>query len=196
MAQPLAEGQAIRHEHRESELITALLAAATHSPAQSCLKGLPQSLRSAVEQDGWTIVQPHDLPQPDLEIWNNTHLGECPGVAVGNPSPKAKPYFIVALIQQDGPKNFIEKVLLITMKQNQPMRQSQVVADKQSPPLIKVAVPETTVSTPHVVWLQRDDYLGIDPAPSRDSFVFEKLAGPASQPIIQGSHIKSFVASN
>jgi len=42
---------------------------------------------------------------------------------VGNPSPKAKPYFIVALIKalikKDGPKNFIEKVLLIAAKQNQ-----------------------------------------------------------------------------
>jgi hypothetical protein len=177
-------------------LIAAVLAVATHSPAQSCLKGLPQSLRSAVEQDGWSIVQPQDLSQPDLQIWNNTHLGECPGVAVGNPSPKAKPYFIVALIQKDGPKNFIEKVLLITAKQSQHAKQNELSINKPTPPLIKVAVPETTVSTPHVVWLQRDHYLGIDPPPSRDSFVFEKLAGPASQPIIQGSHIKSFFASN
>jgi len=163
-------------------LIATLLSAPTCSPAQACLKGLPQSLRAAVEQDDWKIVQPHDLAQPDLDVWNNTHLGECPGVAVGNHSPKAKQYFIVALIERDGPKNFIEKVLLVSRRQNQPV--------------VKVAVPETTVTTPHVIWLQKSYYLGIDPAPSRDSFVFEKLAGPASQPIVQGSHIKSFFPSN
>jgi len=163
-------------------LIAALLTVPGCSPAQTCLQGLPQSLRLAVEQDDWTIVQPKDLPQPDLDIWNNSHLGECPGVAIGNPSPKARQYFIVALIQRDGPHNFLEKVLLVARKQNHPV--------------VKVAVAETTVTTPHVVWLQKVNSLGADPASSRDSFVFAKLAGPASQPIVQGSHISSFFPAN
>ena len=163
-------------------VIAALLAVPAISPAQTCLKGLPQSVRAAVEQDDWVVVQPKDLPQADLDIWNNTHLGECPGVAVGAPAPKAKPYYIVALIQRDGPHDFLEKVLLVTRTQNHS--------------LIKTVIPETTVLTPHVVWLQKTHYLGIDPAPARDSFVFEKLAGPASQPIVQGSHVNAFFPQN
>jgi hypothetical protein len=163
-------------------LSASLIALPAISPAQTCLKGLPQSLRATLEQDEWTIVEPHDLPQADLDIWNDTHLGECPGVAVGAPAAKAKPYFIVALIQRDGPHDFLEKVLLITRAQNHSV--------------VKVVIPETTVVTPHVVWLQKTHYLSIDPVPARDSFVFEKLAGPASQPIVQGSHVRSFFPQN
>ncbi len=163
-------------------LSASLIALPAISPAQTCLKGLPTSVRAAIEQDEWTIVEPRDLPQPDLNIWNDTHLGDCPGVAVGAPSAKARPYYIVALIQRDGPHDFLEKVLLITRKQSQNV--------------VKVVIPETTVVTPHVVWLQKTQYLGIDPLPARDSFVFEKLTGPASQPIVQGSHIRSFFPQN
>jgi hypothetical protein len=161
-------------------LITALLAASTHLPAQTCLSGMPESLRSVVEQDQWTIVQPQHLSESDLSLWNSNHPGQCPGVATGSTSSKANRYFVVALIHPDGPKSLLEQVLLVTRKKNRPVTQE--------------AVSLRIVSTPHVVWLQKDRYLGNDVTASSDSFVFERLSGPASQLIIQGSNIKSFLS--
>ncbi len=180
MAQTSAEDQAVyAMSISQWILITALLAASAHSPAQTCLSGLPESLRSVVEQDHWTIVQPRDLSESDLILWKTDHPGQCPGVAAGNSPSKSNPYFIVALILPDGPNNLIEKVLLVTRKKNRPVTQ--------------LAIPMTTVSTPHVVWLQKDRYLGIDVTASLDSFIFERVSGPASQPIYQGSHMKSII---
>jgi hypothetical protein len=160
-------------------LLTALLAASAHSPAQTCLNGLPQSLRTAIEHDEWTIVQPRDLTESDLTLWNNDHPGQCPGVAAGTSSSKTSRYFLVALIHPDGPKNLIEKVLLVTRKKNRPV--------------VQLAVPMTTVNTPHVVWLQKDRYLGIDLTASRDSFIFQRVSVPATRSIDQGNHLTSFV---
>jgi hypothetical protein len=160
-------------------LINALLVASSHSPAQTCLSGMPESLRSVVEQDKWSIVQPQDLSESELILWKTDHPGQCPGVAAGKPSSRANQYFVVALIHPDGPNNLLEKVVLITRKGSQPVT--------------RLAVPMTTVRTPHVVWLQKDSYLGIDVIASRDSFIFERVSGPASQPIYQGSHIKSLL---
>jgi hypothetical protein len=145
-------------------LISALLAASTHSPAQTCLSGMPESLRLVVEQDKWTIVQPRDLPESDLSLWNSNHPGQCPGVAAGNSSSKANHYFIVALIHPDGLKNLLEKVVVVTQKKNRPVTQE--------------AVSMWAVSTPRVVWLQKDSPLGIGITASRDSFVFERVSAP------------------
>src|SRR5271154_5462721 len=98
--------------------VTKLLLAAiffsisTHAWTQDCLSGLPESLRSTVEQDNWKIVQPGDVPQDDWKLWKNTHQGQCPGVAVGNFFPKADSSFVVALIQQRDQKTMLEQVLL------------------------------------------------------------------------------------
>jgi hypothetical protein len=140
---------------------------------------MPESLRSVVEQRQWTIVQPHDLSQSDLSLWNINHPGQCPGVAARNPSSKTNQYFIVALIHPDGPNSLLEQVVLVTRKKNRPVTQE--------------VGPLKLVSTPRVVWLQKDRYLGIDVTPSSDSFVFERVSGPASQLVIQGSQIKSFL---
>ena len=161
-------------------LINALLAASTHLPAQTCLSGMPESLRSAVEQDQWTIVQPHNLSESDLSLWNSNHPGQCPGVAAGNTSSKTNQYFVVALIHPDGPKSMLEQVVLVTRKKNRPVTQE--------------AVALRIVTTPHVVWLQKDSSLGIDVTAAGDSFVFERVSAPASQLIIQVSRIKSLLS--
>jgi hypothetical protein len=159
-------------------LINALLAASAHVSAQTCLSGMPESLRSAVEQDKWTIVQPRDLSESDLGLWNSDHPGQCPGVAAGNLSSRANRYYIVALIHPDGPNSLLEQVLLVTRKKNRPVTEE--------------AVSLRIVTTPHVVWLQKDHYFR-DITASRDSFIYERVSGPASQLIIQDSQIKSFL---
>lgn len=166
-------------------LIAAFLAIPARSHAEACLNGLPETLRAAVEQDNWKIVQRDDLSESDIRVWKNNHPGECPGVASGSFSPKFKQSFIVALIQRDGQNNLLEKVLLVTQKKNQPVTED--------------AVTTLAVATPYVVWpLKKGRYLGIDGTKasiSRDSWVFEKLVGPASQYYYQGSNVKSFVLS-
>lgn len=159
-------------------LIPALFAVSTHLPAQTCLSGMPESLRSVVEQDKWTIVQPRDLSESDLILWKTDHPGQCPGVAAGNTSARANQYFVVALIHSDGPKNVLEKVVMVTRKNNRPVTQE--------------AVSMWAVTTPRVVWLRKDRYLGVDVTVSRTSIVFERVS-PASQPIYQASPNKSFL---
>lgn len=163
-------------------LIPALVAFATCLPAQSCFSGLPDTLRSAVEQDNWTIVQPSDLSEADFRVWNADHPGQCPGVAARASSPKAKPYFIVALILHDGPQNLFEKVLLVTSKKDQPVT--------------KVAIATRTVNVPYVVWLQKGRLASGNEQASvaNDSFIFEKLVSPASR-LLPGSHVNSFAFS-
>jgi len=166
-------------------LIAALFAAPVLSQAEPCLSGLPDAARAAVEQDNWTIVQREDLSEADLRVWKNSHQGECPGVAAGNFSPRAKSSFIVALIQRDFQKNLTEKVVLVTMKKDRSETE--------------LAVTTISIATPYVVWkLPKGRYLGIDGTKasiSRNSFVFEKLVGPASQYYYDGSRLKTFVIS-
>ena len=163
-------------------LLPALLALTTYSPAQSCFSGLPNALRSAVEQDNWTIVQPSDFSEADLRVWNAGHPGQCPGVAAKASSPKAKPYFIVALILHDGPTNLLEKVLLVTRKKDHV--------------ITKVAIAARTINVPYVVWLQngRIASSGEQASTANDSFVFEKLVSPTSR-LLAGSHVNSFAFS-
>jgi hypothetical protein len=158
----------------------------THMRAQDCLSGIPESVRSTVEQGNWKIVQPGDIPQDDWKLWKNTHQGQCPGVAVGNFFPKADSSFVVALLQQDDPKKLLEQVLLITLKKGQSAT--------------AVVISPMQVASPSVVWkLPPGHYAGVDGTKasiSRDSFVFEKVASSAKQFYYQGTHLQSFVISN
>lgn len=153
--------------------------------AEPCLNGMPDSLRAFLEQDNWKIVQREDLSASDLRVWKNNHPGDCPGVAAGNFSPHAKSSFIVALIQRDDQKDLLEKVVLVSLKKKQPVSE--------------IAISTMAVATPYVVWsLKKGRYLGIDGTKAsipRNSFVYEKLVGPASQYYYDGNHLKSFVLS-
>jgi hypothetical protein len=146
---------------------------------------MPGTMKSTVEQDNWTILQPQDLPIGDLKIWKNAHPGQCPGVAVGNFFPKADTSFLVALIQGTDPKNLQEKVLLLNQKKDR----SETI----------VIVSPTLVNTPSVVWkLPPGHYAGIDgtkAAISRDSFVVQTINSTAEQFYYQGSRLRSFVIS-
>src|SRR5579875_828542 len=103
-------------------LIAALVVLPAGTRAQSaCYNGLPDALRSAVEQDTWKIVQSSDLSEADQRVWRNNHPTDCAGLAVGNFSPRAKQSFIVALIQRDGQNNLLEKVDLVYLKKNPPV---------------------------------------------------------------------------
>jgi hypothetical protein len=161
------------------------LAVSAPARAQTCLNGMPDSLRAAIEQNNWKIVQREDLSASDLRVWENNHPGECPGVAAGDFSPRAKSSYIVALIQRDDQKDLLEKVVLVTLRKKQPVSE--------------IAVSTMAVATPYVVWsLKKGRYLGIDGTKAsipRNSFVYEKLVGPASQYYYDGSHLKSFVLS-
>ena len=166
-------------------LVAILLSSTGYSRAESCLNGMPDSVRSIVEQDNWTILQPQDLTGTDLKIWKNGHPGQCPGVAIGNFFPKADTSFLVALIQGTDPKNLLEKVLLIAQKKDR----SETM----------VVVSPIQVNSPSVVWkLSPGHYAGIDgtkAAISRDSFVVEKINSSAKQFYYQGNRLQSFVIS-
>ncbi len=167
-------------------LLAMLLSISAHARAEDCLSGLPDSLKSTVEQDHWKILSPFDLPSAEWKIWKNAHQGQCPGVAIGNFYPKSDSSFVVALIQGDDPKNLLEKVVLVTLKKGQP--------------LTEIVVNPVQAETLSVVWkLPPGHYAGVDGTKasiSRDSFVFEKVSSSATQFYYQGSKLQSFVISN
>jgi hypothetical protein len=167
-------------------LVAIFLSLTARARAEDCLSGLPDSLRSAVEQDHWKILSPFDIPTNDWKLWKNAHQGQCPGVAVGNFFSGANPSYIVALIQGDDPKNLLEKVVFLTEKKGQP--------------IIEIVVNPAQAATLAVVWkLPPGHYAGVDgkrASISRDSFVFEKIASSATQFYYQGSKLQSFVISN
>jgi hypothetical protein len=167
-------------------LIAMLLSVAANVWAEDCLSGLPDSLKSAVEQDHWKILSPFDIPTNDWKLWKNAHQGQCPGVAVGNFYPKTDSSFVVALIQGEDPKNLLEKVVLLTEKKGQP--------------ITEIVVNPVQAATLSLVWkLPPGHYAGVDgkrASISRDSFIFEKVSGSATQFYYQGSNLRSFVISN
>jgi len=167
-------------------LVAIHFSVSAHVRAEDCLNGLPDSLKSAVEQDHWKILSPFDIPSADWKLWKNAHQGQCPGVAVGNFFPKADSSFVVALIQGEDTKNLLEKVVLLTQKKGQPM--TEIVVSPQQ------------VATPFVVWkLPPGHFAGVDgtkAAISRDSFVYEKIASSAKQFYYQGANLRSFAISN
>jgi hypothetical protein len=167
-------------------LIAMLLSVAANVWAEDCLSGLPDSLKSAVEQDHWKILSPFDIPTNDWKLWKNAHQGQCPGVAVGNFYPKTDSSFVVALIQGEDPKNLLEKVVLLIEKKGQPVTE--------------IVVNPVQAATLSLVWkLPPGHYAGVDgkrASISRDSFIFEKVSGSATQFYYQGSNLRSFVISN
>jgi hypothetical protein len=167
-------------------LIATLFSVAAPAWAEDCLSGLPDSLRSSVEQDHWKILSPFDIPSNDWKLWKNAHQGQCPGVAVGNFFPRTDSSFVVALIQGEDPKNLLEKVVLLTLKKNQT--------------ITEIIVNPVQAATLSVVWkLPPGHYAGVDgkrASISRDSFVFERVASSATQFYYQGSKLQSFVISN
>jgi len=167
-------------------LLALLFSLGTHVRAEDCLSGLPDSLKSAVEQDHWKILSPFDIPSTDWKLWKNAHQGQCPGVAAGNFFPKTNSSFVVALIQGDDPKNMLEKVVLVALKKDQP--------------ITEVVVSPAQAATLSVVWkLPPGHYAGVDgkrASISRDSFIFEKVAGSATQFYYKGGKLQSFVISN
>jgi hypothetical protein len=167
-------------------LIAMLVSVAANVWAEDCLSGLPDSLKSAVEQDHWKILSPFDIPTNDWKLWKNAHQGQCPGVAVGNFYPKTDSSFVVALIQGEDSKNLLEKVVLITEKKGQPVTE--------------IVVNPVQAATLSLVWkLPPGHYAGVDgkrASISRDSFIFEKVSGSATQFYYQGSNLRSFVISN
>jgi hypothetical protein len=156
-----------------------------YSQAENCLSNLPQSVISAVEQDNWTILQPQDLAGNDPQVFKVNHPGECPGVVAGNFYPKGKTSFLVATIQQDNQKNLLEKLTLVYIKKDHP--------------ITGVVVPPNQVAAPYVVWKLHpghyQDLYGKKTTISRESFVYEKLVGPANQFYYDGTRLKSFVIS-
>src|ERR1700730_15397537 len=152
-------------------LIAPLLSVAANIWAEDCLSGLPNSLRSAVEQDHWKILSPFDIPTNDWKLWKNAHQGQCPGVAVGNFFPKTDSSFIVALIQGEDPKNLLEKVVLLTQKKGQT--------------ITEIIVNPVQAATLSLVWkLPPGHYAGVDgkrAVISRDSFVLERFTSSATQ---------------
>jgi hypothetical protein len=167
-------------------LAAMVLTITTHARAADCLSNLPDSLRSAVEQDHWKILSPFDIPTDDWKLWKNAHQGQCPGVAVGNFYPKTDSSYVVALIQGDDPKNLLEKVVLLTERKGQTI--TEIVANP------------VQVTTPSVVWkVSPGHYGGVDGkrvSVSRDSFVFERITSSATQFYYQGSKLQSFPISN
>ena len=167
-------------------LIATLFSVSANLQAEDCLSGLPDTLRLAVEQDHWKILSPFDIPSDDWKLWKNAHQGQCPGVAVGNFSPKTNSSFVVALIQGEDPKNLLEKVVLLTEKKG------QIITE--------IIVNPVQVTAPSLVWkLPPGHYAGVDgkrAVISRDSLVFEKVASSATQFYYQGSNLRSFIISN
>ena len=167
-------------------LVAAFLASSARLRAQDCLSNLPDSMRSAVEQDHWKILSSFDLPSADWKLWKNAHQGQCPGVAVGNFYPKTDSSYIVALIQGDDSKNLLEKLVLLTEKKGQL--------------ITEIVVNPVQATALAVVWkLPPGHYAGVDgkrASISRDSFIFEKIASSATQFYYQGSKLQSFVVSN
>jgi hypothetical protein len=165
-------------------LIAILFSIPTHLRAEDCLSGLPDALKSAVEQDHWKIVSPFDIPSDDWKLWKNAHQGECPGVAVGNFTSK-EPAYVVALTLGDDPKNLLEKVVFVSTKKGQP--------------ITEIVVSPTQVTTPSVVWkLSPGHYAAVDgkhASISKDSFVYEKIAGSATQFYHQGNKFESLLIS-
>ena len=167
-------------------LIALCFSISVHARAEDCLSGLPDSLRSSVEQDHWKILSPFDIPSADWKLWKNAHQGQCPGVAVGNFFPKTDSSFVVALIQGEDPKNLLEKVVLLTEKKGQT--------------ITEIIVNPTQVAGPALVWkLPPGHYAGVDGTTasiSRDSFVYEKVASTAKQFYYKGKAFESFTISN
>jgi len=171
-------------------LLAIAISLSAHAYAEDCLGNLPPTAQSAVEQDHWTIVQPHDLLGSDPDRWKGNHPGECPGVTSGNFYPKGKPAFLVALVQKNPVQgadqaSTLEKLTLVYFKKNRP---------------VTVAViPPTQIPAPLVVWKLHPgrymDIYGSKTTISRESFVYEKLVGPANQYYYDGSHLKSLVLS-
>jgi hypothetical protein len=166
-------------------LVALLLSTAGLAKAENCMSGLPESLRSNVELDNWTIVQPSDLSVSDLKNWKNAHPGQCPGVADGNFFPKVDHAFIVALTKKDNQENLLEKVVLVTQRKDR-SDTAVVVSSEQ-------------VQTPYVVWkLPPGRYAGIDGTRAsipRDSFVIQKINSSTNQFYYQGTRLQFFVIS-
>jgi hypothetical protein len=60
---------------------------------------------------GWHIVTVNDLREDDQDLWEQSHAGECPGLAAGRYEPTPTENFAVALVRKRGHR--LEELLAV-----------------------------------------------------------------------------------
>ena len=168
-------------------LLALLFSLGAHARAEDCLSGLPDSLRSAVEQDHWKILSPFDIPSADWKLWKNAHQGQCPGVAVGNFFPKTNSSSSWHSFRATIPKNLLEKVVLVDSEEGPAHHR-----DRRQPGSGRDPVRRVEAASRPLRWNRRKTRLPSRATPSST----KKSRARQRQFYYQGSKLQSFVISN
>jgi len=164
-----------------------LVPLATTCYGQNCASLLPDKAREAISDlHEWKVVKLTDLPADDQKLWENSHNGQCPGVAAGNFS-EDKLSYAVALVRSQ-PSGALQEQLIVLLPEANSFRRT-------------VVVKPTTVVGPFVIWrVPPGKYQGVDNAGTvqiaHDSFIYEKMEAYARQYYYDAGHLRSIVTAN
>jgi len=154
---------------------------------ENCVSSLPDKAREAISDfHDWKVVKLTDLAADDQELWENSHYGQCPGVAAGNFS-EDKLSYAVALVRNQSSGGLEEQLIVLFPKGN---------SFKST-----VVVKPTIVVGPFVIWkAPPGKYQGADKAGivqiAHDSFIYEKMEAYARQYYYDDGHLRSIVTAN
>ena len=170
-------------------LLVLLHSVGSVGPASNCASLLPaaaqESIRSELNQ-GWRIVTIDDLPTDDKMLWNQDHVGKCPGISYGHFYDRITRSYVVALLRSPAPGKYVEQLLLLTPAGDHSTRLNVVRA--------------MSVISPFVVWtLAPGKYAGIDGKTpiyiGNESFVYEKMEAVSTQYYFQQRRLRALRAA-
>lgn len=168
------------------KLLCLLILVPTMCYGENCVASLSDKAREVISEfHDWRVVKLTDLPADDRKLWENSHNGQCPGVAAGNFSDDKLSYAVALLRNQ--PSGELEEQLIVLLPEGNSFRRT-------------VVVKPTTVVGPFVIWkVPPGKYQGVDKAKAvqiaHDSFIYEKIEAYARQYYYDDGHLRSIVTA-
>ena len=159
--------------------------------ANAACESVPQDVQEYLRSEpGWAFVDVKDLVDDDKSLWEQSHHGLCPGVAIVDLDGKGQQSYALALLK-GGSGRAIEKLVVIRRQSGRFMR--WVLA----PP---ANVMYTNVMAPFVVWrtspgTYRDLKSGHQVKLTHHGIVYEKMEATATVYYLSKGRFKSILTS-
>lgn len=172
-------------------LLSLLMMLGFCASANAACDSVPQEVREYLRSaPGWAFVDVKDLVSDDKSLWDQSHDGQCPGIAIVDLDGKGQQSYALALLKT-GSGQAVEKLLVIRRQSTRLVRRILV------PP---TSVMYTNVAAPFVVWkagpgIYRDQKSGHHAKLAHDGIVYEKLEATATVYYLSRGRFTSILTS-
>lgn len=163
----------------------------TASASMSC-ESLSKDISGILKTEPqWTLLDIENLVEDDQELWQQHHMGSCPGAVAVDLAGSGERSYALALLRNDGRRGVSEKVIIATWKNGRLVKRILVPATN---------IKYTEVASPFVIWkvsagTYRDLVTGSEIKIRHEGIVCEKIEATATLYYFQDKRYKSILLS-